>query len=327
MKEEILKNLNKKTAVSGEELSKKLGISRTAVWKNIQTLKKRGYKITSIPRKGYILEETPDLLLPALITKNLNTELIGKKIYHFNHLASTNDKAKEIAEKDFLEGSVIIAEKQMQGRGRLGRTWESPDGGVWLSVVLCPEILPAKAQLITLTAANAVAKTLRDFDIPVGIKWPNDLLLEGKKVCGILTELKAELDRINYIVLGIGINVNTKKESYPSELQNIISSLKNFSGRDINRVELVSAVLNNIESEYNVLLNKGSREIIDNWKKYNITLNKSVKITGNKDIFTGIAVDLDENGGLIVKDENSKLSTFYSGEVSLQTPKKITLNK
>ena len=187
-----------------------------------------------------------------------------------------------------------------------------------MSVILRPQITPAKVHLVTLVAACAVAKTLRQYQIPAQIKWPNDILLAGQKICGILTELKAEMDGVHFLVLGIGLNVNVEKDMYPRELQDTVSSLKIYTGHKFNRVELLCSLLTNLEEQYEIFIKNSSREIIETWKKYNLTLNKYVNIRSDTEVHAGLAVDLDQNGGLIVKKENGQTVTFYSGEVTLR---------
>ncbi len=220
MREKILNILRdrKEGYISGEELSKKLGISRTAIWKHIQALKREGYKINSQKRSGYSLISVPDLLLRYEIEKGLKTKILGKKIYHFKEIGSTNDFATELARKGIGEGAIVIAETQTKGKGRLGREWSSPFGGLWLSIILKPKILPTQAPRMTVIAALGAAKTIKKlYSLDAFIKWPNDVLIRSqisdiryqmKKVCGILTEMGAEQDTVNYVVIGIGANLN-----------------------------------------------------------------------------------------------------------------------
>ena len=208
---------NNREFISGEEISKQLGISRSAVWKHIKSLKEEGYNIESINKKGYRLIEKPkDLLSSQNIAHELNTEFIGSNILHFDTIDSTNTYAKKIASKE-IDGTVVISEEQTLGRGRLGRVWNSKAyEGIWMSIILKPNILPYKTPFLTIIAGASIANALNNLGVNVGIKWPNDIILNGKKLCGILTELSAEIERVNYIVLGIGMNV--KNLSFPSDL-------------------------------------------------------------------------------------------------------------
>ena len=219
----ILKFLREKEYISGEVLAQKLGISRVAVWKQIQRLKDMGYEIIADQNLGYCLISRPDLLIPQEVQIGLFTKYIGKEIYHFPELKSTNIIAKEKAShraEGMDEGTLIIAERQSAGKGRLGREWFSPAGGIWLSIILFPQLSPSYISRITLITAVAVIKAIKIYtQIESQIKWPNDILINEKKVCGILTEMSAELDIINWVVVGIGINVNIDHRKFPEDIQ------------------------------------------------------------------------------------------------------------
>lgn len=210
--------------ISGEQLSKELGISRTAIWKHINALREEGYNIESVNKKGYRLAEKPyDILSPENISHNLSTEFIGKNIIHFDTIDSTNDYAKEIGNK-VNGGTLIISEQQTKGKGRLGRSWNSKSGdGIWMSLIIKPKIEPYKAPFLTLVAGASIIKALDHLGVDVSIKWPNDIILNNRKICGILTELSAEMERVNYIVIGIGINIKTI--NFPNEIKEKATSL------------------------------------------------------------------------------------------------------
>ena len=226
MREKILEVIldNEKEFISGEELSKKLGISRTAIWKHIRILRSQGYNIESVNKKGYrLVDEPTDLLNPQNIYRNLKTKFIGKNVLHFETIDSTNDYAKKIG-NELRDGSVIISEEQTKGKGRLGRVWESKAGeGIWMSIILKPNIIPNKAPFITLIAGASIVKALNILGVDAKIKWPNDITINNKKLSGILTELSAEIERVNYIVVGIGMNV--KDTDFEAELQDKAKSL------------------------------------------------------------------------------------------------------
>ena len=208
MEDKILNELKRaENYISGEYLSSTLNISRSAIWKHIKNLKSKGYLIDGISNKGYKLISSPDLLNKSELLPLLNTSIIGKNIIHFDDIDSTNIKAKELAQKDIEDGSIIISEKQTLGSGRFNRKWFSPLGGLWFTLVLRPNIPPTEAPKITQIAAASIYKTLRDFNINTTIKWPNDILLNDKKLCGILAEMKCDMDRVHYLILGIGISV------------------------------------------------------------------------------------------------------------------------
>ncbi|GAJ11566.1 unnamed protein product, partial [marine sediment metagenome] len=236
---DMLKFLREKEYVSGEVLAQKLSISRVAIWKQIQKLKDMGYKITSDQNLGYCLVSRPDLLLPQEIQRGLSTKYIGKEIYYFPELKSTNIMAKEKAlhrAEGISEGTLIIAERQSAGKGRLGREWFSPAGGIWLSIILYPQLSPSYISRITLMTAVAVVKAIKVCtQIESQIKWPNDILINEKKVCGILTEMSAELDIINWVVVGIGINVNIDYREFPEDIQENTISLKEASSKEVLR--------------------------------------------------------------------------------------------
>lgn len=321
MKKTILKllKLNKDTFLSGQCISDKFQVSRTAIWKCMNSLREMGYKIESSPNRGYKLISVPDILTYEEIEPYLNTINIGRNIMYYKEIDSTNNKAKELALTS-PKGTVIISELQASGRGRLGRSWYSPFGkGIYMSTILKPDVDPIDASKITQVAAAALCESFNTLGIKSYIKWPNDIIVNNKKVCGILTEMDAELNKINYIVLGIGINVNMEKDSFPEDINTIASSLKAESGMHINRQKLVSTILNNFEILYNEYLNKKSiSSSIKICRENSILLGKEIKIINGNKISQGIAMDIDDEGLLIVKDSNDNLNKIISGEVSIR---------
>ena len=319
-KSKVLEFLKEKQDyVSGEEISNLLGVSRTAVWKIISRLKEEGYVIEAVTNKGYFLKESPDLLTDEEISPALETKCLGKKIYHHKEIGSTNKEAKKLAINGEEEGTLVISEKQTEGKGRLGRTWSSPFGvGIWMSLILRPEISPVEISKITLIAALAVCKTInKTTDLKAEIKWPNDILINKKKVCGILTEMSAEIDKINYIILGIGLNVNT--EEFPKEIEDRATSLKIEGKKSYDRKELTRALLLEIENYYTIFTKKNSIDkLLEEYKSYCLTLNKDVKIIRNGVESIGRAVDLTKNGELIVKKQDVEIINVFSGEVSVR---------
>jgi len=273
--------------ISGELISKRLGISRVAVWKHIQTLKREGYIIDASP-KGYKLISSPDLLLPD--------EFIGlrQKVYYLKEVSSTMDVAKKLAKRG--EEAIVIAETQTSGRGRLGRRWHSQKGGIYFTIILRPRIGPAHAQIINLMAAVSVARAIRSlFNLEAKLKWPNDVLIRGKKVCGILAEMEAEMDVIKFVNLGIGINANNPISLYEEGA----TSIKEELGRDISRKELLMCVLNEIEKRRSLL----GEEIISEWKALSSTINKKVRIIMQDEVVEGEAIDIDTDGALILRTD------------------------
>jgi len=316
---DILKFLREKEYVSGEVLAQKLGISRVAVWKQIQKLKDMGYKITSDQNLGYCLISRPDLLLPQEIQRGLSTNYIGKEIYYFPELKSTNIMAKEKVlhrVEGMDEGTLIIAEKQSAGKGRLGREWFSPPGGIWLSIILYPQLFPSYISRITLMTAVAVVKAIKVCtQIEPQIKWPNDILINEKKVCGILTEMSAELDIINWVVVGIGINANIDLRDFPEDIQENTISLKETSGKEISRVKLAQTFLQEFEKYYEKLKRKEFSSILKEWKLYSHTLRKKIRVDIGERIITGEAIEINESGALILKKEDGELAEIISGTI------------
>jgi len=319
MAKDVLKYLREREYISGEVLSRKLGISRVAVWKQIQKLKDMGYRIISDQNLGYCLVSRPDLLLPQEIQRGLSTTYIGKKIFYFPELESTNIMAKEKAlhrTEAIDEGTIIIAEKQSAGKGRLGRKWFSPAGGIWLSIILYPQLSPSYISRITLMTAVAAVKAIKICtQIESQIKWPNDILINRKKVCGILTEMSAELDIINWVVVGIGINVDIDHRDFPKDIQVNTISLKEVSGKEVLRVKLVQTFLQEFEKYYEKLKKKEFPSVLKEWKLYSHTLRRKIRVDMGERIITGEAVDIDEEGALILKKEDGELIEIISGTI------------
>ncbi|NLC77578.1 MAG: biotin--[acetyl-CoA-carboxylase] ligase [Clostridia bacterium] len=307
--------------VSGEEISAQLGVSRTAVWKHIKTLREEGYEIVSQPGKGYLLKGIPDLLLRGELAHFLAGSMFARSIQCHLTVGSTNDLAKAAADQGAPEGALVVAECQEQGKGRLGRQWFSPQGGgIYASVVLRPPLKPEQAPGFTLLAAVALAEAVQKVaGLTPGIKWPNDVLLAGKKFCGILTEMKAEMDRIYYLVIGTGINVNTDPQSFPESLRDTATSIKTEGGKAVSRIELLAVYLKNMETLYKVYLEQGLPPVIEKWKTWNVTLGQAVSLTSGGEVFQGRAVDIAGNGGLVVVGNDGEERIFQSGEVTLRT--------
>lgn len=319
MTDDILKYLGEKEYISGEVLAQKLGISRVAVWKQIQKLKDMGYKIISDQNLGYCLVSRSNLLFPQEIQRGLSTNYIGKEIYYFPELKSTNIMAKEKAlyrAEGIGEGSLIIAERQSAGKGRLGREWFSPAGGIWLSIILFPQLPPSYISRITLMTAVAIVKAIKICtQIKSQIKWPNDILINEKKVCGILTEMSAELDIINWVVVGIGINVNMDHRKFPENIQANTISLKEVSGKEVLRVKLLQTFLQEFEKYYESLKRRESSSILREWKLCSHTLGRKIRVDMGERIITGEAVDINEEGALILKKEDGALIKIISGTI------------
>jgi BirA family transcriptional regulator, biotin operon repressor / biotin---[acetyl-CoA-carboxylase] ligase len=308
-REDVLQLLKEKDDyVSGEQLAAALGVSRSAVWKTIKTLTREGYVIDSQQNRGYRLVSVPDRLYPSEIRNGLQAELFGCEVVHFDSTGSTNTDARELAEKGAVEGTVVVAETMIGAKGRLGRKYVTNPGGVWLSTILRPHIDPMHASSVTLLAAVSVTKALRGMGLEAVIKWPNDVLVNGKKICGILTEMSAETDRVNFIILGIGVNVNNDP---PFETA---TSMKAELGHDVSRVEFAQGLLEALEEDYITFRNDGFMPLLWSWRRYSDTLGRPVEVTYQDEIITGIAQDVDEDGSLIVKLNDGSVKRIVSGD-------------
>ena len=302
--------------VSGEDISRLLGFSRAGVWKYISKLREEGYVIEAVPHLGYRLSSTPDKMYGYHMVSDLGTGIIGKQaIYYYDSIASTNDKAYELAESGAPEGTIVVAETQTRGKGRAGRQWVSPKGaGIYMSLILRPGVEMSQIQAITLITALAVIKAVKAVcDLDAMMKWPNDVFLEGRKLCGILTEMKAQPDRVDFIVLGIGINVNTPSGKLPPEG----ISLKMAGARAVDRSGLMKAVLEALEREYLRYKEEGFESFREECKRVSTVLGGRVRIAEHTRSVEGTAVDIDERGALIVRDDNGFLQRVFSGDVVL----------
>lgn len=319
MNYELLKLLkDRNDYVSGEEISKLFNVTRSSVWKHIKALKDQGYDIEGISRKGYKLISSPDKALPFEISENLNTKIIAKKILHFDEIDSTNIKAKYLANNNEDDGTLIISEKQIGGHGRFTRPWSSPKGGLWFSLILRPNLEPIYSSKITQIAAAAIITTLKQYNIDALIKWPNDIYVNGKKICGILTEMKCDMDRVNYVIPGIGINVNIP--SFPKELSEKASSLLIETGITFNRPKLLAEILNNFEILYLELIERHNfKPSLDICRNNSLIIDKQAYwvTTAGKQKVTCIGID--DEGALIVKLENGQKKSVISGEITFSS--------
>ena len=302
MKGQILKALREcDDHISGETLSHQLGISRVSVWKHIRSLKKAGY-VLEASRKGYRLVSSPDLLLPCEFPH------LEQRIHYFPQIGSTMDAARELAKKGAPEGTIVIAEVQTRGRGRLTRDWLSPGGGIYFTLILRPRMSPAYAPRINLMAGIAVAVTIRQlFGLKAELKWPNDVLIEGKKVCGILAEMDAETDVVNFVNVGIGINANNSV----ARLEKTATSLKDVLRREISRKDFLRALLVEIEQRLPLLM---KADLLKEWRRLSATLNRKVRVMSLGEEVIGEAVDIDATGALVLKGRDGSLRTVLVGD-------------
>jgi BirA family biotin operon repressor/biotin-[acetyl-CoA-carboxylase] ligase len=316
--EELLTLLKKeKKYVSGARLGEILGISRAGVWKLIKELKARGYRIESKPKKGYLFLDFPENLDLYGIKEGLKTKVLGKRLHLLQEVDSTNTWAIKEALKGAEEGEVFLAEAQTQGKGRMGRKWFSPKGkNIYLSLILKPQMPPQRVPLLNLGASLALAYVLEKLELEPELKWPNDVLLRGKKVCGILSEAYAEADKVNFVVLGIGLNVNTKKEDFPEELRDSATSLLIETGKEFSRNHLVKEILQELEGVY-FLLKENPGEVLSKWCSYAKVEGKMVEVESFGELIEGVAEGIDEEGALLVKTERG-IKRVVAGDVKVK---------
>ena len=318
MPESILNLLTNCNAfVSGQEISARLGVTRAAVWKKISGLRQKGFVIEAVPSKGYRLISAPDLAADYLLPRVKGA--LWKEILVRDTVDSTNDLAMSLAAKESITpGTVIIADRQTRGKGRLGRRWESPGGkNIYMSLVIRPKLAPRDVTMLTVLAAVAGARTIQKTgNIPVTIKWPNDLMLADKKLGGILTEVRADPDRINLAVIGIGINVNIRPADFPEELRNIATSLRSGAGHAIARNDIIIELLREFEHWYGILTKEGKRPLLHAWRKDSSTLGRKVRIAIGNTTMSGIAEDIDDNGMLQLKMLSGELRNISAGDIT-----------
>ena len=320
MKEEILRLLRSADGyISGQELCNRFGVSRTAVWKAINQLKEAGYEIEAQQNKGYRLMAAPDLMTEAEIKSLMHTEWVAKEVLYFDTIDSTNTKAQELAEKGYPSGTLVVADKQESGKGRRGRSWVSPSGtGIFMTLMIKPDINPNNASMLTLVAALAVAKTITSVTGEEAlIKWPNDIVVNGKKVCGILTEMNAQFDYINHIVVGIGINVHN--ESFPEEISQMASSLMiEAGGKRFHRAQIIAETMSYFEQYYDTFLKtQDLSALVREYDELLVNRNKAVRVLDPKEPFDGKAMGITPKGELIVDTWESR-KLVSSGEVSVR---------
>ncbi|MDD5135740.1 MAG: biotin--[acetyl-CoA-carboxylase] ligase [Candidatus Omnitrophica bacterium] len=317
--EKILARLrNNDDYTSSEELCRIACVSRAAIWKHIEGLREEGYSIEASPHLGYRLLNIPDRLIPSEIKWKLKTRLFGKEIISYKSVDSTNDIAYGLAEKGLKEGSVILAEEQERGKGRHGRSWISPPkSGIYLSAILRPQIAPSEISKVTLLAAVAAAKAIRDVTgLQAMIKWPNDILVNHKKVCGILIEMKAEQDTAVFVVIGIGVNVNTPVKQLPKGASSLREELKNGAREEcISRIELARKLIERLEEDYFLLKKDGFKPIMDEWKHMTDMLGSRVKVVLQNRTFEGLAHNIDPDGALVVRRDAGTLEKILSGDI------------
>lgn len=305
--------------ISGQQLCEELHVSRTAVWKIMEQLKAEGYQIEAVRNRGYHLEEAPDILSEAEIQSQLSTRWAASRVLYFAETDSTNACARKLGEEGAPHGTLVVSDRQTAGRGRRGRAWESPAGAnIYMSLLLRPEMTPAQAPMLTLVMARSVAEAIREmYGADALIKWPNDIVLKGKKVCGILTEMSAEMAWISYVVIGVGVNVNTGE--FPGELARTATSLCLESGRQESRSRLIAEILKRFERDYERFSQGGNLSFMqDDYNRLLVNRDRDVRVLEPGREYEGRALGISETGELLVLREDGRREEVRSGEVSVR---------
>lgn len=323
MKDELLARLLKANGepISGQQLADDFGVSRTAVWKHLQALQEEGYTLETVKKKGYVITGMPDRIDGARIQTFLQTECLGRTIHHFEQVESTQVLAHEYVRNNVEDGTVVIAESQTAGRGRMLRPWESTAGkGIWMTIILKPDVPPHLAPQFTLVAAVAVVHAMKSLypNLQPEIKWPNDILINGRKCTGILTEMVAEADRVQALLIGIGINVNQQREDFPEELHTIATSIAEQLGHTIDRAQFVANVLLYLERYADLYVKNGFSPIKALWEQASGTIGKQVRATTLREVIEGKAIGITESGVLEIQTASGEIKGVYSADIEIQ---------
>ncbi|WP_077213777.1 biotin--[acetyl-CoA-carboxylase] ligase [Bacillus dakarensis] len=310
---------NRDQYLSGQHLADIVGCSRTAVWKHIEELRKEGFELEAVRRKGYRIVKIPEKVSQDEIRLGLNTIFIGQNIHYQESVESTQKIAHQLGLENASEGTVVIAEEQLSGRGRMQRHWHSPKStGVWMSIILRPKLPIPKAPQLTLLTAVAVVQAIEECTgLTPEIKWPNDILINGKKVTGILTELQAEADTIHSVIIGIGINVNQQLQDFPEELRSIATSLSIEKGELFNRADLIRSLFSKLEKLYLLYLEKDFSPVKLLWESYAVSIGKMINARTLSGNIYGKAIGITEDGVLLIKDNDGKIHQIYSADIEL----------
>lgn len=318
-REELLKLLRRPGGdyLSGEALSRALEVSRSAVWKQIRLLREQGYVIEAVPSRGYRLAETPDSLIPAEIQADLGTRVVGGELVCLEETDSTNARAHELGEAGAADGTVVIADQQSAGKGRLGRRWSSPAGvNLYASVLLRPELPPRFAPQLTFVSAVAVARAVGEISgLAAEVKWPNDILLAGRKVAGLLNEMSAETERIHYVILGIGVNLNMAPEQFPDDLRYPATSVAIETGRPVSRLAFTRSLLRQLDDLYQLFLQQGIEPILQLWQALFPLLGRRVSVDQQGTLLRGRVEGLDGDGALLLRLDDGRLERILAGDV------------
>jgi BirA family transcriptional regulator, biotin operon repressor / biotin---[acetyl-CoA-carboxylase] ligase len=308
-------------SISGVDLAQKVGLSHAALSGHVDGLRALGYEIEASPHIGYRLLRVPDVLhADDLLSRLGKTRVVGRDIRVFLETTSTNDVAEKLARDGVKEGVVVFAEAQTRGRGRLGRRWISPARtGLWFSVLLRPQLRPELVTQLTIASATALIRAIRgQTELRPEVKWPNDILLGGKKVAGILTELRGELDTVNYVILGIGVDVNLTTPDFPSELRPVATSLRLERGRPVDRAALAASILRELDEDYARATGGGFEALADEWQSQCTTIGREVTIQVGDRKVHGRAESLDSSGALLLRTLHGHLERISGGDVTLE---------
>ena len=320
MKSDILKLLRETEGyISGQQISQQFGVSRTAVWKVIRQLQEEGYQVEAVRNKGYHIVDSPDVITKEELDSLMKTRWAGRNILYYDVTDSTNLRIKLAADGGAPHGTLAVADWQTAGRGRRGRMWISPAGSsIYMSILLRPEIRPDKASMLTLVMALSVAEGIEQYEsLELQIKWPNDIIIRGKKLAGILTEMSTQIDYINHVTVGVGINVNMT--DFPEDISGIATSLQLECGHIVKRAPLIAAVMERLEENYEIFLKTEDLSgLLDRYRALLVNLDRDVQIIGSKETYQAHAIGIGRTGELIVRRKDSTVEKIYAGEVSVR---------
>lgn len=328
MKSEILKLLRGADGyISGQEISERFGVSRTAVWKVIRQLQEEGYQVEAVRNKGYHILDSPDVMTKEELDSLMHTRWAGKNIVYYDATDSTNLRIRELGDAGAPHGTLAVADRQTAGRGRRGRSWESPPGSsIYMSVLLRPDIPPDRAPMLTLVMALSVAEGIRQCietggdsgnSLEIQIKWPNDIIISGKKLAGILTEMSSQVDYINHVTVGVGINVN--RTEFPEEIRETASSLCLECGHTVKRAPLIAAVMERMEDNYDIFLRTLDLSgLLERYSALLVNRDREVMVLGTKEQYRAYALGINSTGELIVRREDGSTEEIFAGEVSVR---------
>lgn len=323
MKDKILKRflLAEGNPISGQQLADELGVSRTAIWKHLQTLQDEGYEFETIKKKGYRLITEPDRVDVAKISSFLKTKRFGQSIHYFDEIESTQIIAHQLAREGAIDGTIVIAEEQTAGKGRMQRPWDSAKGkGIWMTIIVRPDLLPHQAPQYTLVTAVSVVMAMKSLyqNFTPEIKWPNDILINGRKCVGILTEMLAEMDRVEGLLVGVGINTNQGPSDFPEELKDIATSIAIEEGSKVNRAELVAEILKYLEMYTDEYVENGFKSIKQLWVEHSGTIGKRIKATTLREVIEGLAIGITDDGVLEIQLDHGEIKKVYSADIEIQ---------